>query len=469
MDKKRIYIFLQNEIGNVGGGQLYVMRKMEYLRKHGWMPMVCFFLDNEVIIEPLKVYAGNFIREMQIPYASHTNQSRSRGIGKMLSAIAVAAGIDGGLSNTGDVTGGKIDDTIKGKDIKRLRDAVEEVVIESYSCLTLLWGEALAAELQRVGVRVRPLIYNIIESFPIYSPAERRLLEFKIEKEQLRTIYGDLAARKLPSADAVRIDMQGGINEGENVADVACEALEYENRACFTMMFLGRLDKPITSPIFRNVAEFCAAHPEAEFEMIVLGGASKRGMEQRILAPLQRVGNLRVHVAGSVYPVPRRAMRLADVMIGNSGSVAECFREGVRCVVVDGRDCEGIGLYAEDTDSFVLRKDNEPRIPISKLIERVYKDWTGNRKKDNASDAKGYSIRVENARELKKKAEEFMKYDEEAIFREHMQWLEAAEYELWPGLDSVKPSTLKEKILGLIMRLEGEKLIYLLKRIKNGE
>lgn len=466
MDKKRIYIFLQNEIGNVGGGQLYVMRKIDYLRKHGWTPTVCFFLDNEVVIEPLKIYAGNFIREMQIPYASHTQRSRRRGIGKMLRAIAPAAGLDLKSGVFMENPGG---DGENNEDIYRLRDRVEDVVIESYSCLTLLWGEALAAEFNRIGVPARSLIYNIIESFPIYSPNERKLLEFKIQKDQLRTIYGDLAAQKLPSADAARIDMQGGINEGENVADVPCEALEYEEKGLFTMMFLGRLDKPITRTIFKGIAEFCAAHPEAEFDMLVLGGVSKRGIAQKILAPLERVRNLRVHAAGSVYPVPRRAMRLADVMIGNSGSVAECFREGVRCVVVDGRDGEGIGIYAEDTDSFVLRKENEPRIHIRDLIERVYKEWLEQGDSDREPETKEYGKCKGNSAELNKEAVEFMKYDEEAIFSEHHQWLDTAEYAIWPELDSVRPSTLKEKILGLIMRLKGENLIYLLKRIKNGE
>lgn len=468
MDKKRIYIFLQNEIGNVGGGQLYVMRKMEYLRKHSWTPTVCFFLDNEVVIEPLKVYADNFIREMQIPYASHTERSRKRGIANLLNAIAKVAGIDGKLPNIADRADCKIDEKTEWGNIHGLRDAVEEVAIESYSCLTLLWEEALAAELNRLGIRVRPLMYNILESFPIYSPMERSLLEFKIEKDQLRSIYGELASQKLPSADAAKIDMQGWITQGKNVADVDCEALEYEDEGRFTMMLLGRLDKPITRPIFRGVTEFCKSHPEAKFEMLVLGGASKRGMAQKILAPLHRVGNLRVHAAGSVYPIPRCAMRLADVMIGNSGSIAECFREGVRCIVVDGRDCEGIGLYAEDTDSFVLRKENEPRIPVRELIERVYREWieglSPNRIRKGAADS---TCRKE--RELPEEAVKFMEYDEDAIFGKHIQWLDTAEYAIWPGLDSVKPLTMKEKILGLIMKLKGEKLIYLLKRIKNGK
>lgn len=430
---KGVYLFLQNETGNIGGGQLYVYRKMQYLQHHGFTPAVCYFLDSELKISGMRDFHRSYVREMQIPYCAHISRSRERGVTKIISAICAAAGV------------GRVEELAKSG---------IPVAIESYSALTLLWGEAVAARLSNAGVSVKPLIFNILENFPLYNAVNQRLIEYKILHNQCRTIDVTVARLRFPGMDLKGVYLPGDIVQGINVEDCECPALEYEDKGGFTMMYLGRLDKPIFKSIMRGVAEFASRHPEEEFDMLVIGGAPTPRQERRLMKMLEGVSNLRVHATGGIYPVPRRAMELADLMIGNSGSVVEASRQGLRCAVVDGVDFQGIGLHGETTYSAVARTEEEKQIPIPDLIESVYADWKIGRNKGRSSkDFTGIS-------EVGKESEV------SNVFDSHLQWLENAKNTVWPEIGNVGPQTARERILNILLRLNGEKFIYLLKDLK---
>lgn len=424
-----VYLFLQNETGNIGGGQLYVYRKMQYLKRHGFTPAVCYFLDSRIKIFGMLDFHRSYVREMQIPYCAHISRSRERGIRKIISAICAAAGVGslGQLAETGI-----------------------PVAIESYSALTLLWGEAVAARLSDAGVGVKPLLLNILESFPVYNAINQQLIEYKIAHNQCRTIDATVARRRFPKLDMKGMELPGNIAQGINVEDCGCPALEYEDKGCFTMMYLGRLDKPIFKSIVRGVAEFATRHPEEEFDILVIGGASTPRQERKLLKSVLKIPNLRLHATGGIYPVPRQAMKLADLMIGNSGSVVEASRQGLRCAVVDGVDFQGIGLYGETTHSALARTEKERQIRIPDLIESVYADWKSGGK--------------EGVDSLTYKGSGDLSADSiPDIFEPHLEWLEKAENTIWPEIGNIRPQTVKERILNILLRLNGENFIYLLK------
>lgn len=50
MSDNKCYIFFTDSIVNIGGGQLYVKAKMEYLHREGWTVYIYSHINGEILI-----------------------------------------------------------------------------------------------------------------------------------------------------------------------------------------------------------------------------------------------------------------------------------------------------------------------------------------------------------------------------------------------------------------------------------
>ena len=58
------YVFLTTSIRNVGGAQLYISRKLDYLKENGWDVDVFFYNDGKVVIPNLECFKDNCVNEL---------------------------------------------------------------------------------------------------------------------------------------------------------------------------------------------------------------------------------------------------------------------------------------------------------------------------------------------------------------------------------------------------------------------
>lgn len=416
----KYYLFLTNEVGNVGGGQLYIAHKSSFLQECGYKPLVCFFLDTEIKIDAFREYAGNFIREMQMPYGSCTSRIRTQAAEKIL-------------------------EILKRNGIKK----GDEVIFESYNNLTSLWGEWFSVYLQRRGYKGRHLFYNIVEHPRFVTGAQKELTLVKFGKGQLKCVKPTLLQKALPEVDCGDTELTPGESSSRNVVDVECPGMNYERRGNFTILSLSRLDKPYIPYAMAAVAEFCRKHPDEEFDLIVVGDTSDKSVMRNAVKDIEKCRNIRLINLGYLFPIPKEVMRVSDVMLGVAGSVRLCYSEGVPSISIDSNDFKAIGIFGEDTETIIARKEDEKPQEITGLLEKIYSE----RDKRKA------------AREQEEKDPE-RKRVLDVDYAKHLKWLDDSEDSNWEEIENVGADGVKERLFNLAMRLRGEGLIYFLKHLK---
>ena len=439
---RKTYVFITNEIGNVGGGQLYLRRKAGALRAAGWRVLIFHFLKRGRVLPGLEDYQNGFIRGMQIPYGAHTERSRRRWLGEMYAHVVPE--IDEGRP--------------------------EKVLIESYSPAASLWGEGFAHYLCEKGIAAINLHYHLLEEVKVRSRAERELMDFKARHNQLRFINRQVAAAAYPEMDAARMTLWVGFTPGDNIGDVACPALKEKDNERFTMLMVTRLEKPYVRSSMENISRFAASHPQSFFDLILIGGAPSGKIRREVLAPLRRLRNIKIYELGYQNPIPRETIEAADVAIASSGTVWVLGSQGLPSIAVDSRSHRSPGIWGEDTMSALRCGEEEPLRDVAALLEREY-----------SRRRPGEKRRLKAIPEIATASEN--------DFGSHFRWMEEVEenpgmsdvgngdikikafgketIKNWPGIDKICPESKKEKIFNKILRLNGEKLVYLLKIIGN--
>lgn len=412
MGVQQRYIFLTNDIGNVGGGQLYLAMKTRHLKSLGWEVRIYHFDSGKPMIDDLKPYADCHVAGLCHRFATLPRRAVQRTLRIM------AEGIEGGRT-----------------------------VVESYSTETALWGEALARELSKRGEAAH-FCYILTENPAMPMPEEEEFLMYKWRQGLLRGIAPGTLHAILPDVPDGSGDLFAVSVSGETVADVDHPRLHEEEAegaaADMTLLSVGRLEKPYVRPMLRDIAKF-AGYMDRRHErvrLIMVGDSHKPGLMRDLEMEMSEVFGLTVEWWGFVWPLPRGLFRMADVFIGSSGAVEDAAMQGVPAISIDARDCLPIGIYGETTMSEPFRRDDEPPLDLCEMLRE---------------------LRLQ--RDLRREARRGMEPEQfEPDYEPHDRIAcEAAQSDYYP-VEKIPPRGVSGKILRLINRLGGEKLVYLLKR-----
>lgn len=443
--KHKIYLFLTNEIGSVGGGQLYLLQKGNALIEAGFTPMAAYFLESPLMVSALRELRSRYVREMEYPWGALTESYRERGLRKLLSLL---------YDNSGYM----------GKEGKE-----EEVVIESYSAETSLWGEALLEALRKRGVSAFHLCYLLTENPEIRTPYQRALLERKLIAGELRTIAegkSDFFSQR--NGERMRVpEMSAGCCPDSNVAEYHHPVLDEKCAdADFSILTIGRLDKSSTMAAVRGVREFARRRPELKINFLLVGGSNSAARVAEVSRYMEGIGNLHYVNPGYIYPLPAGIFRNVDVALGSAASIALCYNQGVDSIVVDTDDGMGIGFLGETTHSLLRRGPNEPPLSLSEILLQM-----------------SHTV-SERRRERRAKSNEKIRFPD---FIPHLKWIEdvrnnphgssesdmtrlphemESDLEIALNLMKMPPCGWKEKIFRIFIAGGAEKILYLLKKVK---
>lgn len=305
-------------------------------------------------------------------------------------------------------------------------------------------GEWFAMKLRERGLRVRHFLHNITEGVTLSAGGAKELTRFMIEDGRMRVLAAAYLQPYFPDLDCKSVEMHPEPHPGSPVEDVPFPQARQLDEGAFTMLSLGRLDKPYIMPMVESIVRFVDSHPEEGFNMIFIGGAPHARYLKGLSKIFDKSPNVKVIVTGPMYPIPRDAMRMADVMLGDSNSLKVARQEGVPPLAVDSLDFKGIGIYGETTESLLYRSIDEQPIEIESLLEWVY-------------------MEREQRRVLRRGFKPFVM---ERDYSRHERWLKTIGEECWPGIATLDPQTRVERLMRVVMALGGERLLYLLKSWK---
>lgn len=330
------YVFLTPELGNMGGAQMYTNNKVSYLKKNGWDVQVFYYKKGgEIKLPELVPYKDNYIKDFRSAFY-YVPKWYLRKIARFISEKI-----------------GKSDD----------------IVIESHLVELAYWGEALAKQLGARHIcnfleeQVEPLTEKKADFFE-YKLKHWELMNSS-ESSQRRLFKGYYKSDFAQYANTVHFVCSNVVTD---------EKLNVEiHQSDFTILTIGRLDKPYVQPMTERIRLFVSSHPEKTYNVIYVGGSPDGNLEKSIPLQYKNLSNVHVYMLGYTFPVPSALLDKVDVGIASANSILVTADYNIPTICIDINDYYALGVYGYTTKNKFLRQD-EPKGDISVLLEEVLID-----------------------------------------------------------------------------------------------
>lgn len=330
------YILLVHCISNIGGMQLYVSRKIEYLKSQGWIPLVYYYSDGPIEIPNLITYKDNHIKDLRICVGNVSVNTRSKVLERF------------------------------NKDLCNHN----KVIIES-CCLALgTWGEYLAKSFK--GKHILYVIDELVSS-PTKQMAD--FIKFKVQQKLFYCIKPNVISKHLPeisNPDNLILTAVGCSNS--NVVDYDNKIVDSLPDEGLNILSLGRLDKAYTQHLFETIAKFARLNSQKEFNLFVVGDTPNKSISHNLFKIVSNINNLKVFELGAIWPLPLSLFRKSKVAVGTAGSISLCSKQGVPSISIDFDDHEAIGILRVNTTNTLFRSDNDPKYSIMYWLNHILID-----------------------------------------------------------------------------------------------
>lgn len=330
---RRRYIFLTNDIGNVGGGNLYIAAKCKWLREQGWTPEVYYYERRPILLEEMRPFQPNYVYGLEFRFLLIPDSLRRATAQRILGSPSPA----------------------------------DQIVIESFQYQMGYWGEYLASLCGG-----RHILYTLHESPPRLTPSAMQFMRFKLHRRELFGITPHAIPLLLPEADGEATFLYAAGSGHRAVASYPVAELSALSPSELTLLTVTRLEKPYVATMMQEVRRWAEAHPDIKTRFIIIGDTPFPKIRRRMLRILTRhtPANLDIIHLGYRYPVPQQAYDEADIFIGCAGAARCASESGVTTLVIDANDHQAIGVHPFETPTR-LHRTTEPPQPLADAIERI--------------------------------------------------------------------------------------------------
>lgn len=345
----KLYIIFGSIVG-IGGWQIYIDGKAQYLKSKGWDVVVFSdkrsWLCDAVELSGLKEFDKYRLIELFYTPLHMTKKQQYKLIDKMISSI---------------------------EDIENY----EEIWIESTSIYNALWAEVLAKRLQ-----ARHISYLLHSYFNDISVDYVNFFAFKHSRNELAGM-DKMTLPNLFSGYKIIQDYENYYFEAagnkpciEEEYHLSTQMLENLNRSKYVIGSFGTLEKPHIIDIFQNVLNFVEQYPNEVFSYIVIGKSTDGRIERQMKLMVGDKKNIRLILVGAIYPVPKKIFEYMDVCIASWGSAIVAAESGCTTIKM-------LNDYSVDVESIV---GYEKYLNSNKLVETlrgilIYEELKGQVKK----------------------------------------------------------------------------------------
>jgi len=327
------YIFLTPNITKIGGAQMYLKYKSEWLLNKGYVVKIISSKKGSCIINGLERYEDYIIEGLSFPPHSFYNKKVK---------------------------------SIKKELLKIIGDRTDEMIIESTSIAVSVWGELLAKY-----YNAKHLVYSLQEKNEVQNPEIYNFLEFKNMRRELAGIKPQSIPKIFNSESA----------NGPYLRAYALKIPEdYDHYliknispADFTIGSIGRLDKPFVVPLIKKILSFTRMYSNKSFNLLMIGGSENLAVIRALKKMVRNTSNIRIYITGFVYPIPLKLIQMPDVFISSSGSCRVSSQQNKLTISIDADDYKPIGIIGITTKNGVFR-DGEPEVELSDLLQEILID-----------------------------------------------------------------------------------------------
>lgn len=345
------YIIFGYNITGMGGGQQFVYTKAKFLVHQGYDVSVYSTIEGKIIIEGLRQYQGQILKELKYPPCSF----RKTKIDRLISLVT---------------------SEMEGK--------YEEVLIESDGGYESQWAELVAKKMN-----AQHIIFSVSEQQnKSYSKSFLDYLYFKYKRKEL---YGI-------TKDSIRLLFKGykDIDDSEKYSFAAtCNNVvdEYDDKSEFNLpnadyniAGIWRTNKEGFVECMESIIPFIKRHSDITFNIIIIGAGSEDN-ENKVKALFNSLSNANLVFMGFMYPIPKSLILSMDVFVSSAGSSRVPVKYGIPSIsVTSSVTSDGsVRLYVLGILNYTTRNTVVPEdtgCTTEELLEKILID---NYCKDNPS------------------------------------------------------------------------------------
>lgn len=302
----KVYVMMFGISNIVAGGPIYNANKIRFLESKGWNVVVFPVDSGKVYIKPLEKYNNNSYDFIHFSPYIFGKRKTEKFVEKMASLIPQS----------------------------------DEIIVETETDYTALWGELLAKKL-----KARHIVMFLDErneninsySSPFYEFKYKRNELYSISQKSLTYIFSPYFKIESPEKNVWNAWCSNSVESIES------DVPELLPKADYMIGSIGRLDKSFVSNIISGVCAFSDKHRENSIGLCMFGGADDKTILQ-IKKEIQLHHNIKLFISGYIWPIPAAVFPRFDIFISGAGAARVSANMGIQTVNMDVITNEPTGL-----------------------------------------------------------------------------------------------------------------------------
>jgi hypothetical protein len=340
---RKIYVILTGIIYDIGGGQIYVNNKRDYLERDKWEVYIFSYrYGKSILISDLKNYEKNINRALKYPPDLLSPKDRTLLIESIIKKL--------GLNNE-----------IKMQD---------EIIVESNTIPIAMWGELIAKKLN-----CKHIIYLLYEQFPKSSVSVLQFLDYKHKRKELAGIIPDSLNRLFKGfktlSDEENFHLKACVGDvvREGITDNRTDNIKLLD---FNIGCISRIEKPFIMTMIHDLIMFASKYPQKKILLLIIGDAPYEKIKRAIKNKVKPISNINLIITGAMFPIPKKIFSQMDIFFACSGAARVCAHHGGLTASIDINTHKSIGFLGYDTDKTIYDSSKSP--PQQKSIFSVLED-----------------------------------------------------------------------------------------------
>lgn len=308
------YIIFTPDIADLGGAQLYVLRRAKYLLKTGYKVKIITTSSSPLMLTEFSKFEILTL-SINTSYKYILPKKRDKLINEIINFIGGGAKI-----------------------------------IESHTL-----NDAIICEIIATRLNSKHIIY-LLSEVPINSLMDKTLInyfEFKLKRMEIFGITNQ--SLSIVFGRELKINDNNYVNVPFDVDEFSQDTIfffpEIKEETDFIIATIARLEKNYVIPFIESVYNF-AKNKKFRTHLIVYGDSKYSYLKSKLLDKFKNINNLNIYFPGYLTPMPKLLLKKIDVFVGMGTSVINSISQGCPTLVVDPRTNRCAGILGRDVFNF---------------------------------------------------------------------------------------------------------------------
>lgn len=308
------YIIFANSISGIGGGQLYILRKLKYLSNNGYDAYLIVGDANSIEHKELQQFKTLEMPQIYYPPNLYNHKKRNKS-------------------------------TLIMKQFISYNDT-DKIYIESHQTAPALWGELFAERVNSINT-----IYALAP-FGVERKVYKDFFNEKLNKEQFLGCNKSFVKTNFPQSNAQ--DNYANIPfDKEEIITLDCAEVQ-DNTFDLNILTISRIDKTYIKNSILELIEYSSRNNKIKikYDIYIDVTFGEKYDELKSIIDSNKQENLTINLLEPVYPLNNCLYNNQDLFIGMGTAILNSASMKLASLVVDYRNNKYYGFFGQDHHEF---------------------------------------------------------------------------------------------------------------------